>query len=492
MTSFIRQNIRRLKPYECARQTAQKGVMLDANENPYGNTNRYPDPNSTEIKKLLCEILKVKPGNLFVGNGSDEAINLIIRIFCREGDEIITLDPTYGMYKVSADINEVKTKSVQLDGKFQIDIAKTLKKITKKTRIIFVCSPNNPTGNLIRETDILKLCRKLNGITVVDEAYIEFTNKPLKVGKIIPNLIRIRTLSKAWGGAGIRIGYAISSPEIAEALNKIKTPYNVSLLDQKAAEKILRNKKIMLGRRQEILKEREKITKKLRELKLEVYKSDANFILFKIPGAKEIQRKLKQQGIIIRDRSEMPLLQNCLRVSIGTKKENNLFLEQLEKCLEKVAFIDRDGVLIYEPQTDFQIDSLKKYKLLKGVSKALRKLRMYEYKLVMVSNQDGLGTKSFPKKDFQKVQRKLLEDLDTKFEKCFICPHTEKDNCRCRKPKTGLVEKFLKETPINYKKSVMIGDRESDMEFARNIGIRGLKATTNSDSLLKIINQLLS
>lgn len=491
MTNFIRQNIRKLKPYECARRTAQKGVMLDANENPYGNVNRYPDPDSKEIKKLLCGILKTKPENLFVGNGSDEAINLIIRIFCKEGDEIITLDPTYGMYKVSADINGVKTKSVQLNNKFQIDTAKTLKEITRKTKIIFVCSPNNPTGNIIKEKDILELCEKFNGITVVDEAYIEFTNKPLQIRKIIPNLIRIRTLSKAWGGAGIRIGYAISSPEIAKALNKIKAPYNVSLLDQKAARKILKNKKIMLERKRKILKERVEMTKKMEELKLEVYKSDANFILFKIPKAKEIQKKLKQQKIIIRDRGGMPLLQNCLRVSVGTKKENAAFLKKLENCLEKVAFIDRDGVLIYEPQTDFQIDSLKKYKLLKGVREALQKLKTYGYKLIMVSNQDGLGTKSFPKQDFQKVQRKLLEDSGVKFGGCFICPHTEKDNCGCRKPKTGLVEKFLKETPINYKKSVMIGDRGSDMKFAKNIGVRGLKAATNTNSLLKIVNKLL-
>lgn len=482
--NLINPNIRKLKPYICARHTAQNGILLDANENPYGNINRYPDPNCTEIKNELSKMLGVKPENLFIGNGSDEAIMLLFMIFCRKGDTVITLEPTYGMYRVCADTFDIEVNPILLNEDFQIDVEKTLSAITKSTKIIFACSPNNPTANCLRDTDIFELCEKFKGIVVVDEAYIEFSDTESLVKKIeqYPNLIVLRTLSKAWGMAGIRLGYAVAQKEIIEAFNKTKAPYNVNILTQREALKNLKNKIKMEKNKKLILSERERVKKELQTLGIKVYPSDANFLLIKIPTAVKIQKEMQDDGVIVRERSIEPLIPNCLRITIGTKKENDIFLKKFKENLIKVAFIDRDGVILFEPQDDFQVDSLKKYKILPGVFEGLKKLKKAGYKLVMVSNQDGIGTPSFPEKDFLVVQNKMVQDLwlnDTPFDEIFICPHFASENCECRKPKIGLIKKFLEKTPLNYAESFVIGDRESDMELAKNIGLKGIKTKVN-------------
>lgn len=325
---LIRPNIRKLAPYICARHNRATGIKLDANENPYGNVNRYPDPNATEVKKILAKMLDIKAEDIFVGNGSDEAIDLLMRAFCDPGEEIIVLDPTYRMYKVAAGINDLKVKSVPLTKDFQINVEKTLSSISKKTKIIFTCSPNNPTGNLLKKKDIFELCKNFKGIVAVDEAYIEFANEKSCISNSgqYPNLVVLRTLSKAWGGAGIRVGYATGSPEIIKALNKIKPPYNVSVLDQKEAVKILSSKTKI----KKILRERNRVSKELKELVSKVCKSDANFILFEIPNAKHIQEKLQSAGVIIRNTQ----IKNCLRVSIGKSGENDKFLRALSNLLK--------------------------------------------------------------------------------------------------------------------------------------------------------------
>ncbi len=472
MKNLIRKNVQTLRPYTCARQTATSGILLDANENPRGKYNRYPDPYATAVRKAYGLPLK----NIFVGNGSDEAIDLLFRVFCEPGqDEVITLDPTYGMYKVSANINNVTCKSVLLDKDFQINIKDTLAAVTPKTKLIFACSPNNPTGNLLRQKDVLELCSKFKGIVVLDEAYIEFS-KTKSMALKARNLVVLRTLSKAFGAAGLRVGFAIADPEIIKALNKVKPPYNVNDLSQNAALEILR-KGLQI---KEILSEKERVKNALKTFELKIFPSDANFLLFRIPQASEVQKNsAKKNGVVIRDRSKMPLLENCLRVSIGTPQENDRFLKELNKILQKVAFIDRDGVILFEPQDDFQVDSLEKYKILPNVQKGLADLKKKGYKLVMVSNQDGIGTSSFPEKDFLLVQNKMIEDLETEFDEIFVCPHFAKDNCECRKPKIGMVREFFKNTPINCAESFVMGDRDSDMELAKNLGVRGVKVETN-------------
>lgn len=482
MKNLIRKNVRNLKPYICARHNKEAlgGILLDANENPYGDDryNRYPDPYATDVRELFSKFSGVPIENMFVGNGSDEAIDILFRVFCEPGeDEVITLDPTYGMYKVSADINDVACKSVLLGEDFQIDIEKTLESVSDTTKMIFACSPNNPTGNLLQEEDVLALCEGFKGIVVLDEAYIEFADRDSMALKA-DNLVVLMTLSKAWGAAGIRVGFAIAAEWIIEAMNKVKPPYNVSQLSQNAAKAIL-SEKMQID---VILDEKRRVTDWLEKFGLKVFPSDANFILFKIPGASDIQKKLQENGVVIRDRSRMPLLENCLRMSIGTQSQNNKFLSELEKLLAKVAFIDRDGVILEENQLDFQNDSLKKYKILPGVIEGMRALRETGYMLVMVSNQDGIGTDSFPEKDFLLVQNKMIDDLKAEkieFDEIFVCPHVPEDDCECRKPKIGMVKEFLDKTAINYAESFVIGDRESDMELAKNIGVRGVKAEVN-------------
>lgn len=495
---LIRPDLLKLKPYVCARQNQATGILMDANENPYGRENRYPDPYAKEVRKALVKnlqkesrLLNVK--NIFTGNGSDEVIDLLIRLFCGRQDEIMILEPTYGVYSVAATINGVKAKQVLLTEDFQIDLKKVFSAVSKRTKMIFLCSPNNPTGNLLRKNDVIEICKKFCGIVVVDEAYVEFADGKSLTSLIrkYPNLLILRTLSKAWGGAAIRLGYCVANPEIVDFLDRIKAPYNLSRLSQTAALKIL--SKPISSMIKKITTERDRVSKKLKSFGLKVYPSEANFLLFEVGNAKAVQKDLEKSGLIIRYRGDMPNLQNCLRVSIGTKKENDLFLKKLEQILEKVAFLDRDGALLFEPQETFQIDSIDKYKVLPGVFEGLKRLQKKGFKLVMVSNQNGIGTKDFPEENFWIPQNAFTRDLEKRgifFDKIFICPHLPSDKCACRKPKIGIVKDYLQETPINFAKSFMFGDRPTDMEFAKNIGVKGYRAKLNSDSLLKLSKKI--
>jgi len=492
VTKLFRPNIANLKAYTSARQTANAdtGILLDANENPRGRYNRYPDPYSTEVRNLYSDFVGIPSSNIFAGSGSDEVIDLLFRVFCEpKRDCVITLDPTYGMYRVCADINDVQVISIMLTDDFQIDVETTLSACVPDTKIIFVCSPNNPTGNLIREQDVFALCEGFDGIVVVDEAYIEFAGDISLAKEVLgyKNLVVTRTLSKAWGAAGVRVGFAIACEEIIDALNKIKPPYNVPVPSQEIAAGVLREGFDVTS----ILSERDRVKSALQMFGLTVLPSDANFLVFKVPNASDIQRALQECGVVIRDRSSMPKMENCLRISIGTTYENDRFLTELAKLLKKVAFIDRDGVILSENQIDFQNDSLEKYEMLPGVIEGLRKLRKEGYMLVMVTNQDGLGTDSFPEENFWLVQDKMIRDLrdvGIEFDDVFICPHFPQDNCECRKPKIGMVRKFLDTTPMNYAASFVVGDRESDMELASNIGIRGIKGELNGNFLTTIAN----
>lgn len=471
LKKLVRKNIAALTPYKCARYNSAKGIMLDANENPYGNLNRYPDPYSSKVRSALANLSCVLEKQVFVSNGSDEVIDLLIRAFCEPGiDNIFVKKPSYGMYDVSASINNIGVVDT----------------VSKNTKIIFLCSPNNPTGELFDEKEILDYCKN-NVLVVVDEAYIEFASRKSLAKKIMQfkNLIVLRTLSKAWGAAGIRLGYAIADEFVVDVLNKIKYPYNISVLTQKMAFKILSKPEVMERRVKTIVKERDRVFIQLKKLGLNVFQSEANFLLFKIGGASEVQKKLEILGVIIRDRTND--FDNCLRVTIGTKSENNKFLNALKKCLLKIAFVDRDGTLIFEPQDDFQVDSLFKYKVLDGAADGLKILTKRGFKLVMITNQNGVGTSSFPEKKFRLVQDNFLKDMNAcgiDFYKIFICPHLPSDLCKCRKPKTGMVDDFLKNTPINLNKSFVIGDRDSDLLFAKNIGVKGFKMPTNSKFLI--------
>jgi len=342
INNILRENIKNLTPYSSARDEFQgeASVYLDANENAFGspldqNYNRYPDPLQYEVKKRLSEIKGVPPRNIFLGNGSDEAIDVLVRAFCNPGvDNVILVPPTYGMYEVSANINDIKIKRVPLTEEFQLNLEGIAEAIDNHTKIIFVCSPNNPTGNSMNRDDVETLLANFNGIVVVDEAYINFSRQKTFIQELTEyaNLVILQTLSKAWGLAGLRVGMAFASEEIVEIMNKVKPPYNINDASQQLALKALQNINQVNDWIKETLIQRDKLVLELKdyEFVIDIYPSDANFILVKTTDPRGIYNYLVQQGIIVRDRSKVTLCEGCLRITVGTPGENNILLEALK------------------------------------------------------------------------------------------------------------------------------------------------------------------
>ena len=336
---LVRENIRRMKSYSSARDefSGEAEVFLDANENPYPSPfNRYPDPLQSAVKQLLAPLKKVTPEQTFLGNGSDEAIDLLIRAFCEPNrDGIIITEPTYGMYSVCANVNAVRTVSVPLTTTFDLDLTKFPDINDPSLKLIFVCSPNNPSGNLLSRDRIIQLLNAFNGLVIVDEAYIDFTSAPSFTTELsnYPNLVILQTFSKAWGLAGLRLGMCFASKEIIAVLNKIKYPYNVNIRTQELAIKALTNSEQKDRWVLEILQERTRLVTALQKLSItkQVYPSDANFVLAKVTDAPGIYRKLMNLGIIVRDRSNVRLCDNCLRITVGTPRENDRLINVLNQ-----------------------------------------------------------------------------------------------------------------------------------------------------------------
>lgn len=344
LSNIVRQHILTLTPYSSARDeyTGKEGVFLDANENPIGSAtsnadyNRYPDPYQADIKRKLSPIKGVPADQIFLGNGSDEPIDLLIRATCRPGqDSILILPPTYGMYEVSASINDVKLIKVPLTTDYQIDTEKVLAAVEADTKIIWVCSPNNPTGNLVKAEDIFTLLNSFDGLVVVDEAYIDFADVDSWTTQLpnYPNLIVLQTFSKAWGLASLRLGMCFASVEITNILNKIKPPYNISGPNQLLLLDALEHEAEKSGMVKEILQEREILGKMLLDLSLvkKVYPSDSNFLLVQFDNAKGTMEHLLEEKIIVRDRSKVILCDGCLRITVGTREENEVLVASLKK-----------------------------------------------------------------------------------------------------------------------------------------------------------------
>lgn len=337
---LIRPTIKALKPYSSARDEFQGNsdamVFLDANENPFNNgVNRYPDPQQRTVKSLLSEIKNIPKKNILLGNGSDEVLDLIFRAFCEPNqDNIITLPPTYGMYSVLANINAIEIKSVQLDNNFQPKVDEILNIATSNSKLLFLCSPNNPTGNSFEAKSIERLIKEFKGIVVIDEAYIDFSNEESWINKLneFPNLIVTQTLSKAYGMAGIRLGICYASMEIISVLNRIKPPYNVNELTQQRAIKQLKLNELTKKQVQNILEQRAILVNKLSTVNFvsKIYPSDANFILVKVDDAYRRYNQLIDKGIVIRNRTTQPGCDNCLRFTIGTSKENKILIDTLK------------------------------------------------------------------------------------------------------------------------------------------------------------------
>ncbi|MNQ33389.1 Histidinol-phosphate aminotransferase [compost metagenome] len=341
INNIIRENVKKLKPYSSARDefedfdTADM-IFLDANENPFeSGVNRYPDPQQSNVKTILAKQRKVKPNQILLGNGSDEVLDLLFRAFCEPGkDNVITLPPTYGMYGVLANINAVENKEVLLSNDFQPQIDKIIDAVDENTKIIFLCSPNNPTGNSFSDESVAYLLKNFNGLVVIDEAYIDFSEKESWINELdeYPNLIITQTLSKAYGLAGIRLGICYASAEIISVLNKIKPPYNVNELTQKRALDRLADQNKINSEIESIIAQREQLLKVLLNVKFveKIYPSEANFVLIKVDDANQRYDELIAQGIVIRNRTTQPLCENCLRLTIGTESENKKLIEALQ------------------------------------------------------------------------------------------------------------------------------------------------------------------
>ena len=340
INTLVRENVKSMKPYSSARDefedfdTADM-IFLDANENPFENgVNRYPDPQQSSVKVILAKQKKIKTNQILLGNGSDEVLDLLFRAFCEpKVDNVITLPPTYGMYGVLANINAVENKEILLSTDFQPQIEKIMEAVDENTKIIFLCSPNNPTGNSFSDENVTYLLKNFNGLVVIDEAYIDFSEKESWVNKLdeYPNLIITQTLSKAYGLAGIRLGICYASAEIISVLNKIKPPYNVNELTQQRAIFRLGNEAKINSEIESIIAQRTDLLKVLLNVKFveKIYPTEANFILIKVDDANKRYDELITKGIVIRNRTTQPLCENTLRLTIGTEVENKKLIEAL-------------------------------------------------------------------------------------------------------------------------------------------------------------------
>ena len=339
LNTIIRENINRLTAYSSAREdfTENAEVFLDANENPYNNgINRYPDPFQKSLKQQISEIKKVEPSQLFLGNGSDEVLDIAMRVFCEpQQDNIIICPPTYGMYKVLADVNNIQTKEVLLNKDFSLNTDAIIQTANQNTKMIILCSPNNPTGNSIPNSEIELLLNGLNVIILIDEAYIDFSDKESAVKLIdkYPNLIVSQTLSKAYGMAGIRVGIALAQKQILDVFNKVKPPYNINVLSQERAIENLLQEGFYQEKLSRIFQQKKILINTLQKNKLveRVFQSDANFLLVRFNNANKVYNFLAKEGVVVRDRSAQPLCDNCLRITIGTERETKILIEKLDK-----------------------------------------------------------------------------------------------------------------------------------------------------------------
>jgi histidinol-phosphate aminotransferase len=341
LNSIVRENIRRLAPYSSARGefSGEAEVWLDANENaagsPAGNGwNRYPDPLQLELKRRVADINGVSPSQIFVGNGSDEVIDLLYRVLCGPGrDEVIICPPTYGMYAVSAAINNVAVREVRLTEDFQLDVSEVLSAVSKRTKLIFICSPNNPTGNSMALESVSAVAENFDGVVAIDEAYIHFASQRSMIQEIarLRNIVVLQTFSKAWGMAGLRVGLAFADSSIVEVLNRVKPPYNVSGIAQSLVLDALAKTGRVKQWIEQCVSERERMAERLNEIEVveKVYPSDANFLLVKFGDAKAVYRHLVDGGVVVRDRNELIGCEGCLRITIGTAEQNERLLDRL-------------------------------------------------------------------------------------------------------------------------------------------------------------------
>ena len=503
MNKFTNKNIVIMKPYSPPIEGRRRyqGMLFDFNERTIppsqkvvkalnefldeGKLQVYPEYSDLEAK--IAAYAGVDKEEVLVVNGSDQGIDLIFRTFTSEGGKVIIPSPSFAMFYQCAGVTgnkvikpEYKPAPTNTSAAFPLE--ETLNSIANDTELVIICNPNNPTGTLIPIKDIETILKKAqNAIVFIDEAYFEFSGiTATSLIKKYPNLIITRTFSKAFGLASLRIGYVLAQESLLNEMKKVRGPYDVNMMSVCAAKASLKDLKSVRKYVSEVMgKAKKKIEVFLTQNRIEFYPSGANFILFK-PNNPEVFKVLKENGLLLRPRNGQ-----FIRLTIGTTEQMEKFIKfYRENFLQKYAFLDRDGALIFEPQDDFQIDSIEKLQILPGVIKGLKRLQQRGFKFIMISNQDGVGTDSFPQENFTKPQQKFLETLKQEgieFKEIFICPHKKEDNCDCRKPKTGLVNNFFAENRgrIDMGNSFMYGDRESDRQFAKNLNLKFIKSKTN-------------
>ena len=501
--NYLSKKAKKNVPYQWEESAGNKALRFDTNTVPFpppdlqrffkslGNgcpINEYKDPSYKRLEALIAQYENVNPDMIAVTNSGDEAIDVLAKTFLDAGDVFLVTPPTYEIFSIQCELNMGRVVEDPLISRmFNVNTANVISKAKKKNaKIIFLCNPNNPTGTIISQEEIEKIVRNCSCIVVVDEAYREFYGKSsVSLLQKYDNLVILRSFSKFAGIAGARVGYLIAGPSLTSKFRSIRFPMGVSYFSYKLAEWVLENDQKWMKDQVEIIKkERTKVARELSRLGYFVYASQANFLLVKIgSNAKELCSKLREKGILVKDRSSKKYIEGCIRITIRSPKENMQLINAFEDiALKKYALIDRDGTLIFEPQDTFQVESIKKLKVLNGAISGLKELIKQGYKLILITNQDGLGTATFPKKDFEGPQNKMLQifkENGITFTKIYICPHSPSDNCECRKPKTGLIKNFLKVNKMDKKKSFVCGDRLTDNLLATNIGIKFIPVKTN-------------
>jgi len=508
MKNLALTRVQKMKPYKppLDGRSAYDGMLLDFNERAIPPQNKvvralekfaksqklqvYPE--YFDLEKKIADYAGVNANQVMITNGSDQGIDIIFRTFTEKGDKAIIPSPSFTMFFQCAKIvgNEIVGPLYKKDN-LAFPFNGALDAIDKRTKLIVICNPNNPTGTAVSIDDIGKIASKAKkAIVYVDEAYFEFSKiTAIPLIKKYPNIIVTRTFSKAFGLASLRIGYVVANTEYIAEMLKVRGPYDVNMAAYWAACAALEDRKSMENYVADVMKSAKPLVEKFfSENGVPYFSSRSNFILFQPENPEGVIRQLAKNGALVRPQNKENI-ENTLRVSIGTTKQMKRFIEIYKKNVlknskKKYAFLDRDGTLIFEPQDTYQIDSLAKLKILDGVIVGLKKLKSMKYSLVIISNQDGLGTPSFPQENFKAPQEKMLKifrDNRIDFDEIFICPHLPNEACNCRKPKTGLVEDFLATANIDKTASFVCGDRNSDRQFAKNAGIKFIPMETNGN-----------
>lgn len=500
--------IQKMKPYKppLDGRSAYRGMLLDFNERtkpPQSGVVRALEkfingqklqiyPEYFDLEKRISTYAGVRPDQVMITNGSDQGIDIIFRTFTETGDAVIIPSPSFAMFYQCARVIG-NTVICPLYGKNDLSfpLDEVLRAIDDTVKLVVVCNPNNPTGTAVSIADIKKIALKAkNAIVYIDEAYFEFSKiTAVSLLETCPNIIITRTFSKAFGLASLRIGYVIARKEYIAEMVKVRGPYDVNMAAYYAACAALADTKPMERYADDVMLSAKPFVENFfSENAIPYFSSRSNFVLFRPDNPEDTMSILARGGALVRPQNKRNI-ENTLRVSIGTTQQMKKFVKiytraVLKNSKRKYAFLDRDGTLVFEPQNTYQVDSLKKLKILDGVVMGLQELKKRGYSLIMISNQDRLGTAAFPRKSFNAPQKKMLRilrDNGIRFDRIFICPHVPSEKCRCRKPKAGLVDGFLQTANIDMDASFVCGDRNSDRKFAKNIGARFFSMKTNGN-----------